>query len=89
MSTKITGLSKNNVAALREVLGESSEIHELTATTATFKITPVLAVAVLNDIIANLPGRGHPRASLYAVVRKLKAADSDPAVETLESLLKF
>lgn len=89
MSIKITGLSQNNVSALREVLGDSSEIHSLTATTATFEITPALAVAMLSDIIANLPGRGHPRASLYAVVRKLKAVSGDPAVETLESLLKF
>ena len=93
MSSKITGLTANNVSALREVLGDSSEIHALTATTATFKITPALAVAMLNEIIASLPGRGHPRASLYAVVRKLQVAESIEAAQDgrayLEALLQL
>jgi hypothetical protein len=71
MSVKITGLSKLNVAALRETYVEGTV--ELTATTATFPGTAQEALTFLNALILTLPGRAHPKASLHAVARKLRA----------------
>lgn len=69
MTVKIDHLTPNNVQAIRETL--PSEWVETTATTATFEgEAPSL---VVRGVIAGLPDRGHPRASLYAVLRKLEA----------------
>ena len=70
MSVKLTGLTADNIRALRETYREDVE---LTKTTATF---PNAAVAQreLEWIIGSLPNAGFPRAALYAVVRKLKKA---------------
>lgn len=72
MTTKITGLSALNVRALREV-ERPDFILVTTATTARFDATPAEALAWVNQTIAKLPGRAHPKASLHAVARKLKA----------------
>lgn len=69
MTTKITGLSKSNVAAIRE----TGIPAVLTATTATFPGSPLKALHAVQDVIASLPGRAHPKASLHAVARKLRA----------------
>ncbi len=71
-STKITGLSPLNVRAL----SETTNGVELTATTATFPgLTPTEARRRVEAVIATLPGRGHPRASLHAVRRRLIALE--------------
>lgn len=72
MTVKITGLSANNVAALRETIVGFETWVEITATTAIFSTSAQDALNCVNETIAQLPGRGHPRASLYAVARKLK-----------------
>lgn len=71
MTTKITGLSALNVRALRETMPQV----ETTATTATFHgNTPAQALEVVRKVIASLSGgNAHPRGSLHAVARKLKA----------------
>lgn len=67
---KITGLTDNNLHAIRTTL--PAEVVDTTATTATFHVdNPVQTVEV---VMAGLPTRGHPRASLHAVVRKLRKA---------------
>jgi hypothetical protein len=68
MSVKIIGLSKLNVRALRETMDV-----ETTATTATFYGNAQQALAMVELTISRLPGRAHPKASLYAVARKLRA----------------
>jgi hypothetical protein len=71
METKITGLTKLNVEALREVFPAGIGL-ELTATTATWtQETPLEAIQRLDTAMATLPTRGYPRHSLYAVRRKL------------------
>lgn len=69
MTIKITGLSQLNVAAIRE----TGIPAVLTATTATFPGSPLQALHAVNEVIASLPGRAHPKASLHAVARKLHA----------------
>lgn len=69
---KLTGLSPLNVAALREVFPELIERGQLTLgkTTAEFRVAhPAL---LLDLTIQRLPGRGHPRASLHAVKRRIR-----------------
>ncbi|MBD3004572.1 hypothetical protein [Streptomyces sp. 5-10] len=44
---------------------------EVTPTTATFRVGDPLGL--LGERMAKLPTRGHPRASLHAVVRKVRA----------------
>ena len=68
--TKITGLTALNVRALNEV---ADAFCTTTATTATFYGPVETNLEVLRGIVASLPGRGHPKASLHAVVRKLSA----------------
>jgi hypothetical protein len=76
LSTKITGLTGLNVMALRETQTDLIEhgALELTATTATFNMPAEAAWAKIVETIGNFDGRGHPKASLHAVARKLKAA---------------
>jgi S-adenosylmethionine hydrolase len=62
---KITGLSPLNVRAIQETMPEV----ETTATTATFHGRDIYAH--VTGVIRSLPGRGHPRASLHAVARKI------------------
>lgn len=69
MTIKITGLSKMNVAALRETM----PLVQTTATTATFDGNAAMALSMVELTISRLSGRAHPRASLYAVARKLRA----------------
>lgn len=80
METKITGLTPDNVDAIRKVfvLANDRDLLEgelpfvtTTATTATFNVTPEQAARIVNETIHQLPGRGHPKASLHAVLRKL------------------
>lgn len=76
MDTKVTGLTFDNVRALREVFADPIEegILIVTATTATFTgLTPDQAVRELDRVRLRLPSRGHPRQSLHAVRRKLVA----------------
>jgi hypothetical protein len=78
VALKVTGLSVLNVRAIREVFPKAVEDGDivLTATTATF--TADDSARTVRSVIAQLPGRGHPRASLHAVARKLdKATPTD------------
>lgn len=72
---KIKGLTRDNTAALREVLTEEivDGSVQVAATTATFHMDD--PAELLRTRMADLPGRGHPRASLHAVVRKLDAKE--------------
>lgn len=69
--TKITGLTALNVRAIREVFTEPGLVTT-TATTATFHDSPQGVAALLMVTIDGLPGRGHPKASLHAVLRKVR-----------------
>lgn len=76
MSTKITGLSALNVKALNEVWpneGYTAGAVTTTATTATFEVSASEAAAIVQTTLEAIPGRCHPRASLHAVVRRLRA----------------
>lgn len=77
---KITGLSPLNVSAIHET---SEQLRSrpgvvsiaTTPTTAVFEVTERHAAeTAVAYVAANLPDRGHPRASLHAVRRKLEAA---------------
>lgn len=68
---KVTGLTRANVQALNEVFADRTVTT--TATTATFHLPAAQAVALLRSVMAGMPSRGHPKASLHAVVRKLEA----------------
>lgn len=61
---------------------------EVTRTTATFGTDARSAYAWLQGVIDRLPGRGHPRASLHAVARKLVAAHSTPVAGPSEADIK-
>jgi hypothetical protein len=67
---RITGLTPLNVKAIRE-LPELDGLFDTTATTASLTREPAWVLERLNATIASLVGRGHPRSSLYAVVRKV------------------
>jgi hypothetical protein len=72
--TRITQLTPSNILALREVFPEAvfCGYLYLTATTATWKRqSPAQVLASLDTAMAMLPTRGHPRASLHAVRRKV------------------
>lgn len=70
---KISGLTPSNMRALREVFAEEIEtgwIVPNSGSSATFLMAaPADFVAMQME---RLPVRGHPRASLHAVVRKLR-----------------
>lgn len=79
---KITNLTANNVDALRQLF--DTEITEgtivLTATTATFQgaggdllSTAAYWARIVRATAKHIPESGHPKASLYAVARKLEA----------------
>jgi hypothetical protein len=73
MSTRITKLTASNVSALGEVFGEDALVT--TATTAEWPgLEPEAVLAALDARMAELPTKGHPRASLHAVRRKLAEA---------------
>lgn len=76
---KISGLTRDNVRALEETHQDSiaSGNLVLTPTTATWAVSPSGALANLEGVMANLPTKGHPRASLHAVVRKLAKLAAD------------
>lgn len=88
MATKVTRLSKLQVQALAEEY--PPELLDLGVTTATFVGEAAEALAVLEERMADLPANGHPKASLLAVVRKLKAAAAvdEPEVETVQETLE-
>lgn len=70
-SFKISGLTRMNVMALREVFPQEDELT-VTATTATWKRENASEVLYKLDTAMNrMPTNGHPRASLHAVRRKL------------------
>lgn len=75
MIVKINGLTRSNVSALREVLPEAVEAGHivLTATTATWMnaTSASEALSQVDWVMGQLPTKGHPRASLHAVRRKL------------------
>lgn len=77
---KISGLTANNVSAIMETaeqLRAQPGIVSIatTATTAVFEVSePRDAAQAVANVAANLPGRGHPRASLHSVRRKLETA---------------
>jgi hypothetical protein len=83
-STKIKSLSALNVSAIQECFPDVST----TATTATFPHSASVAAQMVLDKISSLPGRSHPKASLWAVHRKLLAqvppvAADDPRLAEL------
>jgi hypothetical protein len=61
-----------NVRAIREVFPKAVEDGDivLTATTATFAADD--SARTVRSAMDRLPTRGHPRASLHAVLRKLE-----------------
>jgi hypothetical protein len=73
ISAKVTRLTANNVAALQELLAPQikDKTIEVGATTAIFHMRN--PAPFLRAVSAKLPTRGHPRASLHAVARKLGA----------------
>lgn len=73
-TTRITKLSALQVAALRETHRDqvASGTLVLTATTAEWAVPATRALALLEAVMSILPTKGHPRASLHAVVRKLE-----------------
>jgi hypothetical protein len=73
MSTKITGLTRDNVAALNLTVGGDHNFILLTKTTAIFSCPPQEALTRMQEVVASLPGRQYPKAALHAVVRKLRA----------------
>lgn len=89
MSVKVTGLTALNVAALREVFPTAIENGDLrlTATTATVDVCDFSHT--LAHAMSGLPGRGHPRHSLHAVLRKFRkaelAASTPPETITFEA----
>lgn len=71
--TKLSGLTALNVRALRETLRiqvESGDV-KLGKTIAVFEMNAPAAHALVSDVITRTPGQAHPKASLYAVQRKL------------------
>jgi hypothetical protein len=84
-AAKITGLTRSNVNALAEACDLGSPLDGspfnvyLTATTAEFvggaseALSASLAITWLDEAMRQMPTKGHPRASLHAVRRKLAA----------------
>jgi hypothetical protein len=82
--TKIDKLTSFNVQALREQCTASLNDGDLVLTTSTAtwtRSTPEQVLHRLNEIMVRLPSRGHPRASLHAVCRKLHALTMAPEPE--------
>lgn len=73
-TTKITGLTTLNVRALREVFPDAVLDGELVLgkTTAAWSVPVEQALAKVSNELAILSGRSHPKASLWAVERKLR-----------------
>lgn len=74
---KVSGLTALNVDALAQTV-QPDEPVDLTATTAIFHMDAVAALAAVQLAIDVCTGPGHPRASLYAVRRKLVKAGNAP-----------
>lgn len=85
MATKITGLSQMNVLALSEVFRKRVESGEITLgkTFAMFDMSASEAEGMVTAAILHLPGRRHPKASLWAVQRRLHALTGEPVDEQL------
>lgn len=79
-TTKISNLTGFQTAAIRETLLEGHPSIEVTRTTATFPMPAGVALSIVNEQIARLTGRAHPKASLHGVARKLAAAAAAPEV---------
>lgn len=73
--TKITGLSRMNVLALNEVFRSRVESGEITLgkTFAMFDMAAWSAHELVTNAINHLPGKRHPKASLWAIQRRLAA----------------
>jgi hypothetical protein len=80
MTTRINKLTKLQVDALHRIDNEHIEL-EIGGSTATFNTTPREALAWLDHEMGELPTKGHPRASLHAVRRKLIAKMADDPAE--------
>jgi hypothetical protein len=81
-TTRITKLTALNVQALREVFPADVESGRLALTATTAEWATDDAVKLLRQLGASmdaLPTRGHPRASLHAVERKLSKLAFPPA----------
>lgn len=77
-TTKVVGLSRLNVRALDECFPKlvSEGTLRLGKTTAEWTmLTPDEAKAEVDAMIASLDGRSHPKASLWAVSRRLGAIE--------------
>lgn len=85
--TKLSKLSNDNVRALGETYDRHPVLVALTATTATFDGTPTEVARSLNELIQSLPGRGHPRASLHAVLRRALAQIQPATPEEIARLV--
>jgi hypothetical protein len=84
-TVKITGLTRSNVYALAEACDLGSPFDgspfnvTLSRTTAEFTggaslaLTASMAITWLDEAMRQMPTKGHPRASLHAVRRKLAA----------------
>lgn len=83
--TKVSGLTALNVRAIEETISE--RLVTTTATTATFHCTPEQAVRLVQSTILQLDGRGHPKASLHAVQRKLAKQIVPMSSEEVDRLL--
>lgn len=73
MTTYITKLTRPNTDALQEVFGEGWAGMLVTSTTATWREDPAAVAERINCYLAGTSGRNHPRASLWAVLRKVEA----------------
>lgn len=71
---KITGLTALNVVAIRETI--AGEHVVCTATTCTFHMPASEAANLVTDAIREYGGKRHPGASLHAVLRKIRKAES-------------
>lgn len=73
-NTKVTGLTALQVEALR--LLTTTHSVDVTATTATFHLTPADALQFVLGVkagaVADFGATGHPVASLHAVIRKVR-----------------
>jgi hypothetical protein len=89
MEIKVTGLTQMNVEALNRLHYDgyaTSNDFRTTATTATFTLADVSDAAAWLarrklDLAKEYGLKGHPTASLNAVIRKLQKAQADRPVE--------
>lgn len=86
--TKITGLSRMNVMALDEVFRSRIQTGDITLgkTFAMFAMDATEAAELVQRAITHLPGRSHPKASLWAVKRRLDALTHQPPLEVADDI---